>query len=368
MALERLCKLAIGDLLVELIDGHGLRAIDIARETGRRPADLSEMLKTARAFPPGERPDGVPYNCFLLATRMAVKFPELGLRPADALERIVSERLSQHRDATRYFAALARAEAGGRLRLLPAPRGDGELFDRPYQCRFQDLLGRFPERSIALLNVDPPFIHRDRTHGARFARSFACDGADAESATAVVIDLLRDWQRKLADNGVALLWQPWGTLLPQIAEAIETYGWAVWGPIVWDKGRPQPGNFASPYSVQGEMVWMLHRPGDSPMNCDNSSRESILRFDPVSYLHAADRQAHAFEKPAALMRHLLLKHTRPGDLVFDACGCTGVLSAVAIEHGRRWVYAESNAENYWLGVDRIARAAAGTSTSMPAAG
>ncbi len=35
------------------------------------------------------------------------------------------------------------------------------------------------------------------------------------------------------------------------------------------------------------------------------------------------------------MRQLLLKHTRPGDLVFDACGCTGVLSAVAIEHDRR---------------------------------
>ncbi|MDQ3439074.1 MAG: site-specific DNA-methyltransferase, partial [Planctomycetota bacterium] len=66
------------------------------------------------------------------------------------------------------------------------------------------------------------------------------------------------------------------------------------------------------------------------------------------------RQVHPFEKPAALMRHLLLKHTRPGELVFEACGCAGVMSSVAIEHGRRWVYAESNIENYRLGASRIA--------------
>jgi DNA modification methylase len=48
------------------------------------------------------------------------------------------------------------------------------------------------------------------------------------------------------------------------------------------------------------------------------------------------------------------KHTRPGDLVFDACGCTGVMSVAAINGGRRWVYAESNPENYRTGAARIA--------------
>src|SRR5918993_1454117 len=53
---ERAAKLIRGDMLVELIDEHGLRAIDIARRTGERPADLSEMYAVAKTFPPDSRP------------------------------------------------------------------------------------------------------------------------------------------------------------------------------------------------------------------------------------------------------------------------------------------------------------------------
>lgn len=91
-----------------------------------------------------------------------------------------------------------------------------------------------------------------------------------------MVDLLRDWQPKLPPGGVVLLWQPWQGLLPQIAEAIATYQWAVVGPIVWGKGQPQPGNFASPSSVQGEFLWVLHRLGDTLINHDGSSRWMIL--------------------------------------------------------------------------------------------
>jgi hypothetical protein len=38
---ERLCKLRQGDVLVQLLDRHQLRAIDIARQTKQRPNDLS---------------------------------------------------------------------------------------------------------------------------------------------------------------------------------------------------------------------------------------------------------------------------------------------------------------------------------------
>lgn len=46
---------------------------------------------------------------------------------------------------------------------------------------------------------------------------------------------------------------------------------------------------------------------------------------------------------------LVRKHSMPGELVFDACGCTGPMSLAAINTDRRWVYAESNQENYGIG-------------------
>src|SRR5688500_3672405 len=55
LVIERASKLLRGDLRVELIDEHGLRAIDLARRTGERQSDLSEMYRTAKAFPPHRR-------------------------------------------------------------------------------------------------------------------------------------------------------------------------------------------------------------------------------------------------------------------------------------------------------------------------
>ncbi len=65
-------------------------------------------------------------------------------------------------------------------------------------------------------------------------------------------------------------------------------------------------------------------------------------------------QAHAFEKPVELCEMLVRKQSRPRDLVFDACGCTGAMSLAAINCGRGWIYAESNRENFELGATRIA--------------
>jgi DNA modification methylase len=356
IALERKSQLLICDLMVKLIDEDGLRPIDVARQTAYKPGKLSEMLWTARTFPRGKRPAGVTYNYFLMATRMIRKFPTLGYSPRQALDEIRRERLSQHRHVTRHFDRLARAATTASFSMPASCTAEDQgLFDRAYHSRYQDLLGVFPDKSIALLHIDPPYVYRRGMYDSSSARSLECDSSDPESAIGTVVDLLRDWQPKLKRNGVVLLWQPWGSLLPEIGQAIEKYQWEVWGPIIWDKGRPQPGDFSFPYSSQGEMLWMLYRRVDSPINCDGSSRESILRFPPVSFRSLAGGQEHGFQKSGELCQYLIQKHTSPGDLIFDACGCTGTMSVAAIDARRRWVYAESNASNYRLGTSRISK-------------
>lgn len=65
-----------------------------------------------RQFDPGEAPpeyfDGLR-SAMTTEELFACRRGEAGLTPTDALERTVSARLSQHRDATRYLAALATA-------------------------------------------------------------------------------------------------------------------------------------------------------------------------------------------------------------------------------------------------------------------
>lgn len=353
---ERLCKLQQGDLLVRLIDRHSLRAIDVARQTKQRPNDLSQMYLTCRMFPSRVRRRDVPYNSYFMAMRMVRKFKHLQLAPMDVLKEIQEHGFSQHRDVTAHFSAKARLAQNHRAVELAELTTPKHPFNRAYHATFQTLLKIFPDHSIKLLHVDPPYVYPGRGDG-RYAGGSAssrdCDSTGAAESIALVIDLLRDWQPKLAAGGVLLLWQASGLPARQIVDAIEQHHWSLERIVVWDKGRAQAGDFASPYAPQSEWLLVLKRPGDRLLNHDNSPRGDIIRFAPVSVPHLAGNQQHAFEKPVELCKYLIGKHTHERELVFDACGCTGSMSVAAIETNRQWVYAESNLSNYTLGASRI---------------
>lgn len=355
---ERLCKLRQGDVLVQLIDRHQLRAIDIARQTKQRPNDLSQMYQTCRMFPPRVRRRDVPYNAYFMAMRMVRKFKHLQLQPMDVLKEIRQHSFSQHRDVTAHFSAKARQVENERAVRIAAMTTPAQPFNRAYHAKFQTLLNIFPDQSIKLLHIDPPYVYPSRGDGrysGGSARSRSCDSASADESVGLVIDLLRDWQPKLKPGGVLLLWQAAGLPAREIVDATEQYRWSLERVAVWDKGRAQAGDFASPYAPQSEWLMVLKRPGDRLLNHDNSPRGDIIRFAPVSVPHLAGTQQHAFEKPVELCKYLIGKHTHERELVFDACGCTGSISVAAIETTRQWVYAESNAANFAIGSSRIAR-------------
>lgn len=355
-AIEHACKMMRADLLIRLVDEDGLRPIDIARATGLRQSDLSEMYATAKLFPPELRRDGTPYNIFLLATRMVRKFPALRIRPQAAVAEICRLGLSQHRDVSRHFSQLARQIEMSRL--LPSPNPGPGIINSNHHARFQELLQGVPDGAAKIISVDPPYVYhsvRRNRYSSASSHSKECDSAADGAAISLIIDLLRDWQSKLAIGGVLLLWQASGPLLPEILNAVEEFEWKLDGPIIWDKGRAQPGRFGTPYSRQTEMLWVLSRPGDDLINHDGSSRADILRFTPVSFPRIGGEQNHYFEKPQKLCEFLIRKHSHPNELVLDLCGCTGSMSLAAIATGRQWMYIESNTENYRLGAGRIAQ-------------
>lgn len=357
---EREAKLKQGDVLVRLIDRCGLRPVEIAAVTKERRSDLSQMYHTAKTFPASARSPDVPYNHYLMAARMARKFPDLRMTPSEVLAEIRRHGFTQHRQVTGHFARKIREQQS--LRAAAHITAPINLAENCFNCRYQELYGKIADNTVKIILADPPYANYRRLRDGRYSggnvASTECDASEAVHALAGTLDLLRNWQPKLSQGGVLLLWQSSGPLRAPITEAIDRHNWAVEATVIWDKGNIQPGNFEQPYSTCCEWLWVLKRVGEKLVNHDNSSRSDILRFPPVSRVPAIADMLHAFEKPVELCRFLISKHSFPGELVFEPFGCTGSACVAAHHLGRRWIYAESYHENFLLGQARLTQALA----------
>lgn len=354
---ERDGKLRQGDLLTILIDRHELRPVDLARFLPCRANHLSEMYWVAKTFPPELRKPEVPYTHYWMAMRTVRKFRQLKLSPSSVLAEIGRHGFTQHRDVTRHFAERFRHQQNRKALAQSALDVVAGSFDRCYHAPFQTLQNVFRPASLKLIWADPPYSNYRRVADGRYAGGSAtrmgCDNEAADDAISVTVDLLRNWGPKMRSGGVLLLWQAAGPLRAPIANAVDAFGWELEATIIWDKGNLAPGNFERPYSTQTEWCWVLKRSGDRLVNHDNSSRADVVRFDPAFRTAGLETHDHCFEKPDLLCRHFLSKHTFEGEQVFEPFGCTGSMCAAASMANRRWVYAESHAQNFAIGSARL---------------
>jgi DNA modification methylase len=354
---ERDGKLKQGDLLMILIDQHRLRPVDLARELSCRANHLSEMYWVAKTFPLELRKPHVPWTHYWMACRTVRKFRKLKLSPMTVLGEIARHGFTQHRDVTRHFAARLRRVENARAIAQSVTENGQKGINRCYHAQFQTLGNVFEPASIKLIWADPPYSNYTRVGDGRYSGGSVtrtgCDNETAAEAIAVTVDLLRDWGPKLRRGGVLLLWQAAGPLRRLIADAIDKFGWELEATVIWDKGNVTPGNFERPYSTQTEWCWVLKRQGDRLVNHDNSSRGDVIRFNPSFRAAGPTGYDHCFEKPDALCRFLVGKHTFGGDLCFEPFGCTGSLCVAAASMGRNWVYSESHAGNFAIGSSRL---------------
>jgi hypothetical protein len=194
----------------------------------------------------------------------------------------------------------------------------------------------------------------------------ACDFPTTEQALAVTIHLFKKLcYSKLAPNGVLLLFQPGGKAdRIEILQAASENGWECSYSLTWDKGHLAVGNHTSPYRVCTEKIYVFVRKGDRVTKHQNGNYSSDILSFPTQTTSATVLMDfskieygdyHIFQKPESLMDFLVKTHSYPGDLVVEPFGCSGSGIISAIKQGRKWVYIESNKQNYIWGKKRIVR-------------
>ncbi len=261
----------------------------------------------------------------------------------------------------RYFASLDMDKRNRKSALKAGNQNHSpSIINQCHNIDCRIIAQQLPEQSVKVLFFDAPYgrygKYKDGKHNPDSAAVASCDNAGTSEVICLIDDMLRISIDKLADGGVMLLCRPGGITDPlhsQITTAADKYGWHIVNILTWDKGKVQLGDGASPYQIDSECIWILHRKDDRLENHDGSSPKSVLRFAPVRQRSITATDSHLFIKPLELCKFLISKHSFEGELVFDACGCSGNFSIAACQLNRQFVYCETNADNYQLGNNRV---------------
>ena len=81
---------------------------------------------------------------------------------------------------------------------------------------------------------------------------------------------------------------------------------------------------------------------------------------------AGDPSRHPCEKPAAMLRDVVLASSRPGDVVCEFFGGSFRMAEVALSHGRRYIGCDADPHWAAVGVERARAAERGTLAMVPA--
>jgi DNA modification methylase len=353
----------IGDQLCVLIDQMKVKVKDLAVRFHRRRNRLSELHRTAKLFGSEVRDPAIAFSKYELARRAHTRF---GCEPSDALKIVCRENLVRNRDVTKHFSQLKRLQEQQQVLQQSILRGLGkdDLINHCHRGDCLDLLPRLEDGSIKIAFCDLPYGQymefADGDYGPSVSRT-GCDNATTEQVKALQEKLMDGLVPKMAPGGVLLLFRPGGILDPlhdHLVSCAKNSGWQIAHVLTWDKNYTKLGNRRAPYTTRTERIWVLKRQGEDLSNHDNSDRSDLLEFPLVRQRTAEGDRSHLMIKPMALCEFLIQKHSYEGELIFDACGCSGNFSIAAYRLNRKFIYCEVNPENFDFGSRRVDEAMA----------
>jgi len=382
----------IGDKLLKLRSEGGCKWPELGKELGRNHTTLCTYAKVAEAFPPDARDYALGFSFYAAvyssAKITARQLKEKGLdEEADAdyvgaLKQCLEAEVTTSRQATKFLVTAAGAQ-------LPKPQPSSYDGKNCIHMAVEKYLETCPPLGAKIIHADVPFgaFHKrddgvcDRT--TTKAQLSECDNASRDEAIGTTVAFFESLGKRLDEHlvpgGVVLLWQS-EHLRWQIHKAIVDAGLEVFRTVFWPKSASgKPGNFGYPWQNCAEVLYVIHRTDDKvvfgehgrparnllfsgylPEEQRDKEINTELKFAPIRQSKLSVDKKHHFQKPLDLMKFLVKLHSaatveaQGAELVVDAFGCSGSMSIAALSLGRKFLYIESNAENFAFGTENIA--------------
>jgi DNA modification methylase len=140
--------------------------------------------------------------------------------------------------------------------------------------------------------------------------------------------------------------------------AVAAAGFTVKRTLVWFKGGGGIGDLEGDYIHETEFIVFAHK-GRRPL--DGRRRGNVFqvpKIPPGALLHPT-------QKPAGVIRPLIQKSSRAGDVVLDPFAGSGTTGVVAVEEGRGYVMIEQDPQYIEVAQRRLAQGGLFSEGALP---
>jgi DNA modification methylase len=216
-----------------------------------------------------------------------------------------------------------------------------------------NILSKIESNSIDLILTDPPYlISRDSNFSkGSINKKFNVISIDFGEWDKQELDfqkLFIEWKRVLKPGGTLIIFYDiWKC--NELKDAAEKNGFKQPRVCQWVKTNPVPINSKNNYLSNAiEFFFTFVKVGKPTFN---STYDKGIYNYPIC--HGRERTEHPTQKPLSLIKDLISKHSKEGEIILDTFGGSGTTAVAAIETKRNFISIEKDEWYCKLSKDRI---------------
>jgi len=325
------------------------------------------LRKTAEAFPPEYRIDGLPWINYhrALNNNNAVQPEKRSIDPKDIYDAFDAGAYEPRQIRSYYEDKIAK-QTGSDLAALAEqqPKRIG-FINNIHRGRWEDIAKRFDGIKPDLIYADPPFLYNGRIK--RTDNTKNTSGHDTGIYTIEdyyktlfnLFDVGRDLLNVDDPNAVLIIHQHGGCLDDlKLQLYAKRSGWHPWCPLNWIKGKEDSTEFSvsmpdmgDAHGCSSQRILVFNQTKNIPpkrIGVNNNGNAIILP-------HAKHNQSHPWEHSYLVAEKIIGNYLYPNSqqIIFEPFACSAPAAIAAIKNNWRYVSADISEKNYTIGLARI---------------